>query len=333
MSSPEMTEPKSPAAICRAASERNVLRTREGRGRGHTCGLRSLAPAPFGASWLCRGCAIALVVCGVRVAPVGAVELDRLFPSEGATAPVVSAEALVEAAFSNLFELDGEIRVEATQAVRDGETTTSSFRVFTKSFEQGIRRMLIVTPDPESVDQQMRMLEVTQGDEQQRARLFVPRLDSQPMATRFRITDPFLGAFSNLPPEEVRADLNSLVRSHEIVSREPGDLAGIEVDRITLRPRAGRGLERVELWIERSQALILEYRYFEGTDSVPARVVQAPREEMQPFAGRIVPGMMLYEDRVNQISTRVRLEYESLPPEMSDDPFMESTFYRAILPD
>ena len=278
-----------------------------------------------------RACTLLAVLLCAR--PTGAAEFDEVFPATGATDPLASAESILAAAFSNLFEFDGGTRIESTQTTRDGETRQSSFRIYRKTVSPSELRVLIATDDPEAPDQEMRMLEVIEDRRRQRARLFAPRVDAVPVATTYRLTDPFLGTFSNKPPEEVRSDLSALARAYEIIGRGPGTLDGAEVDRITVRPLGTRSLERIELRVALDAPLILEYRYFEVGSPEAARVARVPRDQMRPFQDRLLPGVVIYEDRLDQSTTRVVLRYEALPGGLGDAPFMESTFHRAALPD
>ena len=262
-----------------------------------------------------------------------ALDLDEVFPVARPNQAEATAQVVVADAFANLFDFEGAARVESTQQATSGRAQRSVFEIYRKSLRAGERRVLIVTADPEVPAQRIRMLEVSLSGTPSRTRVFIPRIRPEPMNTSYRITDPFLGTSSNLPAEEVRADLVALARAYEIVARESGDLEGEPVDRITIRPLAARRVERVELWLARDAPLILEYRYYEGDDPAPARVVRVPRAEMVAFAGRVLPGLMLYEDRLDGTVTRLELRYAALPPELGEAPFLESSFHRAVLPE
>lgn len=264
--------------------------------------------------------------------PVTAADLDAVFPAAESLAPAPSAEEVVRASFANLFDFDGVVRIESTRTPAGGEAQRSRSSLYRKRFEGSVQRVLIVARELDPPGPGMRLLEVTDASGPQRARLFAPRITPTPVPTQYRITDPFLGSFSDRPPGEDRADLSSLVRAYEIIGREPGTLDGEIVDRITLRPRGSRGVEQVELWIARDAPVILEYRYFEGGSAEPARIVRVPRDAMLEFEGRLLPGEMLYDDRIDGTLTRLRVGYETLSSSLGDAPFMESTFHRVSLP-
>jgi hypothetical protein len=192
-------------------------------------------------------------------------------------------------------------------------------------------RMLLVTLGPAAVSG-CRLLQVDEGSGPGRAWVFAPQVDAQPIDTNYRITDPFLGTLSDRAPAEVRANLCSLARGYEIVSRRFVQRGAATVQQLGLRPLAAPQLESVELSLELERPWILEYRYFERGDAQPARVALAPREALREFDGRLLPGRMLYRDRIQGTETELTLRYEPLPAD-AELLFAESTFHRMRIPD
>jgi hypothetical protein len=175
----------------------------------------------------------------------------------------------------------------------------------------------------------MRVLEIA-GDRgsSRRSLVWVPSIGGEAITTRYRLTDPFLGTFSDRDAATVRADLVGL-RTYEILSRAHTEVDGKPAHLITLRPLASAGFERVELVIASDVPVILEYRYYERGDTAPARVARAPRNEMYDVKGRWLPGKMYYRDRVLETETEVRLKHTLIDSTNTPDAlFMDSSFYR-----
>ena len=301
-------------------------------GKSRWIRLRSTSALLVGAS---------LCVRIVEPSLASAAEPDELFPRTAACeAP--SAATLVERAFAQILDLEAAILVETvTRGPGSENESRSRFWLCRRRFgPEEVRVMVATLPveDPSA----MRILEIGEGG-QRRSRLFAERTSTRPATTDFLLTDPFLGTFSDRPASEIRANLSELVRDHEIISRQTvlpeteaaeGQLSeGERVERIGLQAIETRQYERVEILIAgEDPPLVLEYRYFERGEREPTRVASVPREQMVSFEGRILPGRMLYRDRVQQTETEVQLRYQTIPGDVRETLFLESTFYRAPLP-
>ena len=273
----------------------------------------------------------ALLLLLALAGPAQAIELDDVFPRAERSRPQPSAEELVRAAFDNLFGFDVAVRVESLTRQAGTVTARLRFWLCRKRFGPDTTRVVVATRDDTADPRPTRMLQIDRGQGRIRSRLYAPQVDPEPMSTSYRLTDPFLGAFSDRDAPEVRADLSELVRAHEIVSLDLTRMGDAAVHRVGLRPLSARRYERVELLIAVDEPLILEYRYFEIGDPRASRVAQAPRAEMRTFEGHVLPGRMLYQDRIQQTETELTLRYEPLPNE-GDALFMESSFHRAPMP-
>ncbi len=285
------------------------------------CSVEAVLRVPF---WL-----------GVVLAPwsaqAGAPSVDALFPEVEVARAAEPAERTVRSAFDALFGFEGVVHVESVERGSDGRSEHLRFRLYRKRFEGGMRVML-ATLEPAAV-RGRRVLEVEDGSARGRAWIFAPQVDARPIDTDYRITDPFLGTLSDRAPSEVRANLSGLARGYEIIARRFVRRETAVLQQIGLRPLAARQFESVELSIDLERPWILEYRYFERGDSQPARVVLVPRDALLEFEGRMLPGRMLYRDRIQNTETALTLRYEPLPESDTELLFLQSTFYRVRIAD
>jgi len=258
--------------------------------------------------------------------PAPAIELEKLYSERPLVNPNQSAETIIEAAFNNLFGFDTEVRVETVTTRAGAEPERAAFCLHRKRFAD-TTRTLVTSLAPERV-KGMRVLEIAADRGARRSLVWVPSIGGEAITTRYRLTDPFLGTFSDREASTVRADLVGL-RTYEILSRSHTDVEGKPAHLITLRPLASAGYERVELVVASDVPVILEYRYYERGDTAPARVARAPRSEMYDVKGRWLPGKMFYRDRVLETETEVRLTHTLIDSTTTPDAlFMDSSFYR-----
>ncbi|HEY8152551.1 MAG TPA: outer membrane lipoprotein-sorting protein [Myxococcota bacterium] len=100
--------------------------------------------------------------------------------------------------------------------------------------------------------------------------------------------------------------------------RPASALSGEPVDVISALPRYPSGYARVEFWIARSDAAILETRYFKQAAGSPYKVIHAPRADTRQIGGHALPTRILVENLARGTQTEVRIEQLSVDPGLDD---------------
>ncbi len=104
------------------------------------------------------------------------------------------------------------------------------------------------------------------------------------------------------------------------------ELEGEPVHVIEGRPRYRTDHARIEFLVARADLAILEVRAFKRGSERPVRVVRAPRSGTIARGGRLIPRLLIVENRERGSETRVRLQALSL-----DEPLAPQLFTRSAL--
>ena len=277
-------------------------------------------------------CALALAWSALSADVTFGVELEDVFPGYRAAETPVAAETLVRSALGNLFDVDVALFVEG-ETVREGQAPAEiRFWSYRKHEPDGTHKVFLATLEPDGREG-VRLLQVDRDRTRSRAWVYSPEASSDPVRTDYRLTDPFLGTFSDLDPAEIRANLSGLRSGYEILGRESVDGGGSDLHRMTLRSLATRAYERLELVVATRPERVLAFEFFEGPSPEAARTILAPRESFVSFEGRLLPGRLLYTDRLQRTKTRLRVRYLPIPKEVGEAPFLEFTFHEVPLPE
>jgi len=95
-------------------------------------------------------------------------------------------------------------------------------------------------------------------------------------------------------------------------------LGGEPVDVVSAIPRYASGYAHVEFWIARSDAAILETRYFKQEASTPYKVIRAPRADTLQLGGHALPTRILVENHARGTQTEVWIEQLSIDSGLDD---------------
>jgi hypothetical protein len=126
-------------------------------------------------------------------------------------------------------------------------------------------------------------------------------------ADAFMGTDLTFEDFERRRVEHYRAEL-----------RPASALRGEPVDVVSATPRYPSGYARVEFWIARSDAAILETRYFKQDAGSPYKVIHAPREDTLQLGGHALPTRILVENHARGTQTEVQVDQLSIDADLDD---------------
>ena len=222
-----------------------------------------------------------------------------------------AADRLLERAFRNRYEIDTREFIEVVVRNPERELSRRRLAVATKRIggrlhslgrftaPEYLRGMTILSieNDRGSGDHFVYLREVAK----------LRRISIGHRADAFMGTDLTFEDFERRRVEHYRAEL-----------RSPSALGGEPVDVVSAAPRYASGYARVEFWIARSDAAILETRYFKQEAGSPYKVIHAPRADTKQLGGHALPTRILVENHARGTQTEVWIEQLSIDAGLDD---------------
>ncbi len=232
--------------------------------------------------------------------------------AEGDGSPAANRQ--LERAFRNRYEIDTREFIEVVVRNSDRELSRRRLAVATKRIG-GRLHSLGRFIEPEYLrGMTILSIENTRGSGDHfvylREVAKLRRISIGHRADSFMGTDLTFEDFERRRVEHYRAEL-----------RSPSALGGEPVDVVSAAPRYASGYARVEFWIARSDAAILETRYFKREAGSPYKVIHAPRADTVKLGGHALPTRLLVENHARGTQTEVWIEQLSIDAGLDDTIF------------
>jgi hypothetical protein len=252
-----------------------------------------------------RACAAATVAI-LCAGPVARGEVAGAGPAEG--------RAILERAFSNLYDCDLRAILKLTLRTRRGEESVRHAEIARKRIRGHMHSYgLFLEP---SWMRGTAVLVLDQGEAGSEHFLFLPDQRRVRRVTSVQRTDSFLG--SDLWYEDLER-------------RDPGQLAveglgealveGERAWEIGAAPRDPSRYQRVVYLVAASDHLLLRSAFFRGGAEQPFRTIESPRRSARAGDGHVLPTLLLVRDRLRGTTTEARFEQLEINPELSDSLF------------
>lgn len=260
--------------------------------------------------------------------------------AEGGEAPPrprsasASGEELTDAAYRNLFGAGSMLWIETARRGSSGSEERSRFLVFQR-LSGDARESLTINLDDGGARKRGRVLQIDRPGLETKTYVSTDTPGPErmaPVATRFRLADPFLCNFYD-PNEAVSAGgTTEIPRTVEVLGRTHDTVDGEDVHLLTVRWLGSQGYDRVELAVAKRDYAILEYRhYLERSDTRPSMIVKAARSDMIDVAGRVVPKKLTYRDLDSRETISVAIEHRPLPDALPASSFDPKAFHMVDL--
>jgi hypothetical protein len=229
--------------------------------------------------------------------------------AEGDRSP--AADRVLERAFRNRYEVDTREFIEVVVRNSESELSRRRLAVATKRIDgrlhslgrflapEYLRGMTILSIENArgSGDHFVFLREVAK----------LRRISIGHRADAFMGTDLTFEDFERRRVDHYRAEL-----------RPPSKLGDEPVDVISATPRYPSGYARVEFWIARADAAILETRYFKQAAGEPYKRIHAPRADTIRIGGHALPTRILVENLARGTQTEVWIQQLSIAPDLDD---------------
>ena len=222
-----------------------------------------------------------------------------------------AADRLLERAFRNRYEVDTREFIEVVVRNPESELSRRRLAVATKRIGGRLHSLGRFTA-PEYL-RGMTILSIENGRGSGdhfvylREAAKLRRISIGHRADAFMGTDLTYEDFERRRVEHYRAEL-----------WPPTVLGGEPVDVVSALPRYPSGYARVEFWIARSDAAILETRYFKQAAGSPYKVIHAPRADTKQLGGHALPTRILVENLARGTQTEVWIQQRSVDPGLDD---------------
>ena len=227
-----------------------------------------------------------------RIALLGA--LFALAPVSSADAGVdlapASARAILSTAFANRYEVDTISTIELVMRSRSGHAQNRRFHVVSKMIDDRLHGLGRLVEPPYLRGMTILVVERESGGHD--SFVYLPSSRRVRRISTAQRGDAFLG--SDLTYEDLE---RQHVDDYDLELRPPQHLGVEEVNVVRGYPRHRISYRYVDFLIARTDAAILETRYFKGGAEEPYRTVVAPRAGMVERSGHVLPTHLTVENR------------------------------------
>lgn len=208
-------------------------------------------------------------------------------------------ESLLGRAFERRFGCEEVVQIELVTRNRFGESMHRRARAATKRIRGRCHAVVRVQEPPYL--RGTTLLSVENPGRANDQFLFLPSLGRARRISSGRRRDAFLGTDLSYEDLERRR-----VSDYEILGGRQARIGEDLVQVVLAAPRFPVGYERVEFWVARRDASILEIRYYRNGTASAEKVIRAPREAIHTISGRLIPTRMEAEDRNRGTRTELR---------------------------
>jgi hypothetical protein len=237
-------------------------------------------------------------------------------PAPDASAP--AAEAILEAAFANRYEVDLTSNIDLVMRNRMGQELRRRFRAASKRIDGRVHSVgRLVWPE---YLRGMTILTIEAENRSHDSFLYLPSLGKVRRVTTAQRHDSFLGSDVTYEDLERRR-----VADYELAAPETGEWDGERVYVIRGTSRRDFDYSHLVFFVARSDGAILETQYFKRGQDAPYRVIRAPREAMLESDGHVLPTQLDVENRARGTTTQVLFRDLEINPPIDDHLFSVST--------
>jgi hypothetical protein len=237
-------------------------------------------------------------------------------PAEDAAPP--PAQALLERAFGNRYDVELTSLIELTVRGSDGQERKRRLQAMSKRID---RRMHSIgrLVEPEHL-RGMTVLMVEAHDRSHDVFLYLPSLALVRRISTAQRGDAFFG--TDVTYEDLE---RQRAQDYELVSAREEQWNGERVHRIEALPKRPYHYARVRFTLAAADLAILETEYFKRGAEVPYRVIRAPRAAMVTRGGHVLPTRLVVESRDHGTVTEVKIEKLRVDPELDPHLFSVKT--------
>ncbi|MEE8167060.1 MAG: outer membrane lipoprotein-sorting protein [Myxococcota bacterium] len=221
------------------------------------------------------------------------------------------ARSILAEAFANRYELDLTSRIELVMRNRLGEERRRVFHAAYKIIDGRVHSVgRLVWPH---YLRGMTILTIEAPNRSHDAFVFLPSLGRVRRISTAQRGDSFFGSDVTYEDLERRR-----VEEYEIGGMEATRWRGEPVFVISARSLKDFSHARVVFVVARSDAAILETRYFKRGQDTPYRLISSPRGEMVARDGHVLPTRLTVYNRIRGTSTEVTFDDLRVNPNIDD---------------
>lgn len=221
-------------------------------------------------------------------------------PGADAALAAPSAEAVLEAAFTNRYKIDLITTIELVMHGRGGQQRQRTIEAVTKVIDGRINSIgRLVAPE---YLRGMTVLMIETDDRGQNAFVYMPSLGRVRRITTAQRGDAFFG--SDVTYEDIE---RQHVDEFDFDGMEAGEFDGEPVYHVHVRPNRRYNYARAIFTIAQSDSAMLQTRYYKRDTDEPYRVIAAPRAHMVDLAGHVLPTRLKVENHMRGTHTEVQL--------------------------
>jgi hypothetical protein len=228
-----------------------------------------------------------------------------------------SPEALLEAAFTNRYEVDTIFDLELLTDGGAGGKSQRRLHTVTKIVD-GRSHSIGRLTEPATV-RGMTVMIIETDDGERDTFVYLPALMRGRRISGAQRSDAFLGTELNFE------DFERLRAEDYVLERLPDEEVGGETCAI-LRgvPREQAAYARADFAVA-SDGAILEYRYWKDGAPAPFRVIEAPREHMVERAGHLLPTRFKVTNVLRRATTEAIIHEMDVSPDIDERIFSQRT--------
>jgi hypothetical protein len=238
-----------------------------------------------------------------------------------------SARGVLAAAFENLYEVNTISRLDLVIRDRSGQERRRTFHTVNKIIDDRLHSIgRLVAPE---YLRGMTVMVIEAEGQRHDAFVYLPSLGRVRRVTTAQRGDAFLG--SDLTYEDFE---RQHVDDYELSFAPSGSVEGEPCHVVRGRPKRRFTYEYADFFVARSDAAILESRYYKRGADAPYRVIASPRASMTNGGGHVLPKRILVRNLVRKTSTEVVVHEIAINPEIDDRLFSAVTLeQKADLPE
>jgi hypothetical protein len=235
---------------------------------------------------------------------------------ESAATP--SAEALLERAFTNRYDVDLTSVIELVVRSRAGQERRRTLEAMSKVIDGRVHSIGRLTEPPSL--RGMTVLMVEAKDRSHDAFLYLPSLALVRRVTTAQRGDAFFG--TDVTYEDLE---RQRAQDYALGAVTLAETAGERVYRIDATPRRSYNYARVRFSLALSDLAILRTDYFKRGAAEPFRVIELPRAGMVVQGGHVLPTRIRVESRDRGTTTEVWIRDLRIDPELDPHLFSVKT--------
>jgi len=258
-------------------------------------------------------CSLLLIVQGISAeASAGAVD-----------GSLEDSSALLQRAFSNLYEVDSTATIELVIRNRTGQERRRNFESASKIIRGRMHSIGRLTY-PNHL-RGMTILQIEAEDRSHDAFIYLPSSHSVRRVSTSQRGDSFFGTDVTYEDLERRN-----AADYEIVAATRGQLDGEPTTLLRARPHLAQAYYEVVFWIAQSDQAILQAHYFKRGAEEPYRTIAAPRVSMLEAGGHTLPTRLIVENRARGTTTEVVYHDLDVDSEIDDRIFSIRTLEQKV---